>query len=170
MLVERTALERAGGIGAIRGALIDDCALAKVLKTEGPIWLGLSERVMSLRPYPFFEDIRRMVARSAYAQLRYSPLLLIGTVLGMGLIYIAPLAIALLAGYPANILAAMAYFLMVIAFQPTLRFYHRSPLWGFALPLIATAYVGFTFDSAYQHSMGRGGFWKGRVQAEAGKQ
>lgn len=170
MLVERTALERAGGIGAIRGALIDDCALAKVLKAEGPIWLGLSERVMSLRPYPFFEDIRRMVARSAYAQLRYSPLLLAGTVLGMGLIYIAPLAIALLAASPANILAAMAYILMVIAFQPALRFYHRSPLWGFALPLIAAAYVGFTFDSAYQHSMGRGGFWKGRVQAEAGKQ
>ena len=84
MLVDRSALERAGGIAAIRGALIDDCALAKVLKREGPIWLGLSNRVTSIRPYATFEDIRRMVARSAYAQLRYSPLLLIANRRGHG--------------------------------------------------------------------------------------
>ncbi|CCB66985.1 glycosyltransferase [Hyphomicrobium sp. MC1] len=170
MLVERTALERAGGIAAIRGALIDDCALGKLLKTQGPIWLGLSDRVLSLRPYETFEDIRRMVARSAYAQLRYSPVLLVGTVLAMLAIYVAPPALAVLAGYPANMLAAVTYLLMFIAYQPTLRFYNRSPLWGLALPLIATVYVGFTLDSAYQHVRGRGGLWKGRVQAEVGRQ
>ena len=170
MLVDRSALERAGGIGAIRGALIDDCALAKVLKRQGPIWLGLSNRVTSIRPYATFEDIRRMVARSAYAQLRYSPLLLIGTVAGMGLIYLAPPLLTLFASSPASVLAATAYLLMVIAFEPTLRLYGRSPLWGFALPLIAAVYLGFTLNSAYQHSAGRGGLWKGRIQAETGKQ
>ncbi|WP_045835301.1 glycosyltransferase [Hyphomicrobium sp. 99] len=170
MLVARSALERAGGIAAIRGALIDDCALGKLLKREGPIWLGLSNNVTSLREYPAFEDIRRMVARSAYAQLRYSPLLLLGTVGGMGAIYLVPLVFAVFAGYPANVLAGAAYLLMIIAFQPTLRFYNRSPLWGLALPVIAMTYVGFTLDSAYQHRRGRGGLWKGRVQAEVGKQ
>jgi hypothetical protein len=170
MLVDRTALERAGGIAAIRGALIDDCALGKLLKTQGPIWLGLSDRVLSLRPYEAFEDIRRMVARSAYAQLRYSPVLLAGTVIAMLVIYVAPPALAVFAGYPANILGAATYLLMFIAYQPTLRFYNRSAIWGFALPLIAMAYVGFTLDSAYQHVRGRGGLWKGRVQAEVGRQ
>ncbi len=82
MLVRADALAKAGGIDAIRTALIDDCALAKALKAQGPIWLGLTDRVHSIRPYPDFADIRRMVARSAYAQLRYSPLLLAGTVVG----------------------------------------------------------------------------------------
>jgi hopene-associated glycosyltransferase HpnB len=165
MLVDRTALERAGGIAAIRGALIDDCALGKLLKTEGPIWLGLSDRVLSLRPYAAFDDIRRMVARSAYAQLRYSPVLLLGTITALTAIYIAPPVMAVFAGFPANMLGAAAYLLMFIAYQPTLRFYNRSRLWGFALPLISIAYVGFTLDSAYQHMHGRGGLWKGRVQA-----
>ena len=111
-----------------------------------------------------------MVARSAYAQLRYSPLLLIGTVAGMGLIYLAPPLLTLFASSPASVLAATAYLLMVIAFEPTLRLYGRSPLWGFALPLIAAVYLGFTLNSAYQHSAGRGGLWKGRIQAETGKQ
>ena len=170
MLVERLALERAGGIGAIRGALIDDCTLAKIMKAQGAIWLGMSERVLSLRPYPKVEDIRRMVARSAYAQLHYSPLLLLGTIIGMSVLYLAPPLLILTASYPAWVFSTAAYLLMALSFQPTLRFYHRSPLWGFALPLIAAAYLIFALDSAYQHSAGRGGLWKGRVQAQAGKQ
>lgn len=170
MLVERLALERAGGIGAIRGALIDDCTLAKIMKAQGAIWLGMSERVLSLRPYPKVEDIRRMVARSAYAQLHYSPLLLLGTIIGMSVLYLAPPLLILTASYPAWFFSTAAYLLMALSFQPTLRFYHRSPLWGFALPLIAAAYLIFALDSAYQHSAGRGGLWKGRVQAQAGKQ
>jgi hopene-associated glycosyltransferase HpnB len=170
MLVERSALERAGGIQAIRGALIDDCTLAKVMKAQGSIWLGMSERVISMRPYPTVEDIRLMVARSAYAKLRYSPVLLLGTMFGMSLLYLAPPLLILTWSYPASVFAGAAYLLMALAFQPTLRFYHRSRLWGFALPLIAAVYLGFTLDSAYQHGAGRGGLWKGRVQAQTGKQ
>ena len=165
MLVERTALERAGGIQAIRGALIDDCALAKVMKAQGAIWLGLSERVRSLRPYPHVKDIRHMVSRSAYAQLRYSPLLLAGTIGGLALTYLAAPVLAMFAGYPANIVAALAWAFMALSFQPTLQRYGRSALWGLALPGIALVYLVFTIDSAYQHGRGRGGMWKGRAQA-----
>ena len=165
MLVERRALEAAGGLAAIRNALIDDCSLAAVLKCQGPIWLGLTGRAISLRPYPHFADIRHMVSRSAYAQLRYSPLLLAGTVAGMALTYLAPPLLAFFAtGAPAA-MGVVAWLLMAIAFQPTLRFYRASPLWGLALPGIAVAYTLFTLDSAYQHWRGRGGMWKGRAQA-----
>jgi hopene-associated glycosyltransferase HpnB len=170
MLVRPEALIAAGGLAVIRNALIDDCALAAVLKPRGPIWLGLTGQVSSIRPYERFEHIRRMVARSAYAQLGYSPLLLAGTVAGMALVYLAaPLLAVFAAGWP-QLLGGLAWGMMALAFQPTLRFYGRSPLWGVALPLIALAYVAFTIDSAYQHGRGRGGLWKGRAQAEAMKQ
>jgi hopene-associated glycosyltransferase HpnB len=165
MLVDRRALERAGGMSAIRDALIDDCALAAVLKAEGPIWLGLTERVVSLRPYPRVDDIRRMVSRSAYAQLRYSPLLLVGTVAGLALTFLAAPLLAIFSGYPSWGFGVTAWCLMAIAFQPTLRFYRVSPFWGPMLPLIAAGYLAFTVDSAYQHWRGRGGMWKGRAQA-----
>jgi hopene-associated glycosyltransferase HpnB len=165
MLVRADALRKAGGIEIIRTALIDDCALAQALKAHGPIWLGLTERVRSIRPYPSFADIRRMVARSAYAQLRYSPLLLLGTVAGMALTYLAPPLLAMFGAGTARVVAGVTWVLMAIAFQPTLRFYGVSPFWGFALPLIALKYLLFTLDSAYQYVRGRGGSWKGRVQA-----
>ena len=165
MLVRSDALKTAGGIDAIRNALIDDCSLAKLLKAQGPIWLGLTERVHSSRPYPDFEDIRRMVSRSAYAQLRYSPLLLAGTVVGMALTYLAPPMLALFASGPARWLGLLAWALMAVAFFPTLRLYGRSALWGLALPAIALCYMLFTLDSALQFARGKGGLWKGRVQA-----
>ncbi len=165
MLVRADTLARAGGIDAIRNALIDDCALAGILKAHGPIWLGLTERVASIRPYPGFEDIRRMVARSAYAQLRYSPLILLGVLAGMGVTYLAPPLIALFGAGWARILSLAAWLLMAIAFQPTLRFYRVSPLWGIGLPAIAFCYTLFTLDSALQYARGKGGLWKGRVQA-----
>jgi hopene-associated glycosyltransferase HpnB len=165
MLVRADTLRKAGGIEVIRDALIDDCALAKALKAHGPIWLGLTERVRSIRPYPGFADIRRMVARSAYAQLRYSPLLLLGTVAGMALTYLAPPLLAMFGSGTARIVAGITWVLMAIAFQPTLRFYGVVAFWGFALPLIALKYLLFTLDSAYQYVRGRGGSWKGRVQA-----
>jgi hopene-associated glycosyltransferase HpnB len=165
MLVRADALREAGGIEAIRGALIDDCALANVLKARGPIWLGLTDRVHSIRPYPSFGDIRRMVVRSAYAQLRYSPLLLLGTTAGMLLTYIVPPLLAIFGSGVARIIGAVTWLLMAIAFQPTLRFYRCSPLWGLALPAIALGYMLFTLDSAYQYMRGRGGSWKGRMQA-----
>jgi hopene-associated glycosyltransferase HpnB len=165
MLVRRDALTEAGGMAAIRSALIDDCALAKKLKAQGPIWIGLTQRVRSVRAYPALEDIRRMVSRTAYAQLRYSPMLLAATVFGLAFTYLAPVAFALFAGGLARLLGIAAWFVMALAFQPTLSFYRVSMLWGLALPAIAAAYMAFTLDSAYQHARGRGGMWKGRAQA-----
>jgi hopene-associated glycosyltransferase HpnB len=165
MLVRRAALNDAGGMAAIRNALIDDCALAKILKARGPIWIGLTDRVRSIRAYPSVEDIRRMVSRTAYAQLHYSPLLLAGTVLGLALTYLAPVALALFASGLAQFLGLFTWLLMAFAFKPTLRFYGLSRLWGLALPAIAAIYMAFTLDSAYQHARGRGGMWKGRAQA-----
>jgi hopene-associated glycosyltransferase HpnB len=165
MLARREALRAIGGMASIRNALIDDCALAKRLKVQGPIWIGLTDGVSSTRAYPAVEDIRRMVARTAYAQLGYSPLLLTGTVLGLALTYVAPVLLAVFARGFAEILGLAAWLLMALAFQPTLRFYRVSPLWGLVLPAIAAAYMAFTVDSAYQHARGRGGMWKGRAQA-----
>ena len=165
MLVRLDALRAAGGMAAIRGALIDDCALAKALKAHGPIWIGLTERVRSIRSYPAIGDIRRMVSRTAYAQLRYSPLLLAGTVLGLAVTYLAPVVLAVCAGSLARFLGIAAWLLMAVAFQPTLLFYGVSWAWGLALPAIAAVYMAFTVDSAYQHARGRGGMWKGRAQA-----
>jgi hopene-associated glycosyltransferase HpnB len=164
MLIRREALERAGGIESIRSEIIDDCALGRRMKEQGPIWLGLTDRAVSLRPYPRIGDIRGMVARSAYAQLDYSPLILAGTLLGMILLYVLPLAGIVIGGMSA-ILGSLTWAAMTIAFQPTLRFYHRSPFWGLALPVIGVFYAAFTVDSAVQHWRGRGGMWKGRAQA-----
>jgi hopene-associated glycosyltransferase HpnB len=166
MLADREALKRAGGIAAIRKALIDDCALGALMKKQGPIWLGLTHRATSLRPYETIAQIGRMVSRSAYAQLDYSPVKLIGVVLGMGLVYMAPLAALFFGGTPA-LLGLLTYLLMALSFQPMLRFYRVSPLWGLALPAIGAAYTLFTVQSAVQMWRGKGGLWKGRAQAMA---
>ena len=166
-LVRREALERAGGIAAIRSEIIDDCALARRLKAEGPIWLGLTRRAVSLRPYGGFLKIGHMISRSAYAQLGYSPMALVGTVAAMSLVYLAPPLLALLAEGPARWLGLGAWLLMAITFQPMLRFCRQSPLWGLALPAIGAAYTVFTVQSAIEFWRGRGGLWKGRVQAMA---
>jgi hopene-associated glycosyltransferase HpnB len=166
MLVRPRTLAGAGGIAAIRGKLIDDCALGAAMKARGPIWLGLTERVVSARPYDRVEDIRQMVARSAYAQLGYSPLMLAGCLLGMALTYLAAPLLAVFGHGLAQALGAAAFALICVSYVPILRFYGRSPWWGLALPAIALAYMAFTLDSAYQHVRGRGGLWKGRVQAQ----
>ncbi len=168
MLVRRTSLESAGGIAAIRGALIDDCTLGALLKRQGPVWLGLTRRSRSIRPYRGFAPVAAMISRSAYAQLRYSPLLLAGTVLGMVLVYLAPPALALFGGGLARWLGIAAWAIMATTFQPMLAFYRRSPLWGPVLPGIAAFYLGCTMLSAWQHFRGRGGMWKGRAQAATG--
>ena len=165
MLVRRDALCAAGGIEHIRNALIDDCALARNLKAQGPIRLSLTERVRSIRAYVTVQDIRHMVARSAYAQLGYSPLLLAATVAGIALTYLLPVLLALFSHGLAQTLGLLSWAIMAIAFQPVLRFYRLSPLWGPFLPAIALAYMAFTLDSAYQYALKRGGLWKGRIQA-----
>ncbi len=169
MLVDRKALARAGGLGTIRDALIDDCALGATMKRVGPIWLGLARRVVSLRPYPHLADIRRMVVRSAYAELRYSPLRLLGALVGLTLTFLlAPL----LAGHSDLAIggpALLAYALMVLSYRPMARRYGLSAWRGLFLPLIAALYMAFTVESALLYALGRGGAWKGRYQA-AGSQ
>jgi hopene-associated glycosyltransferase HpnB len=165
MLVNCEALARAGGIAAIRDALIDDCALAALMKRQGPIWLGLTDRSLSIRRYDNWGSVADMIARSAYAQLGYNPLALFGTVVGMALVYLAPPFLALAGHGAARWLGLAAWALMALSFQPVLRFYRRSPLWGIMLPLIAAFYAGCTLLSAWRHWRGRGGMWKGRAQA-----
>ncbi|HTQ84102.1 MAG TPA: glycosyltransferase [Pseudolabrys sp.] len=167
MLVRADALESAGGIASIRNALIDDCSLAAKLKTVGPIWLGLTERVRSIRPYPTFADVRQMISRSAYAQLRYSPLRLAGTIAGMALTFLAAPLLGLFASGVAQYLGLAVWLAMAASFVPTLRFYRLSPFWGLALPAIAILYLLYTLDSAYRHWRRRGGQWKGRVHVNA---
>jgi len=166
VLVRRAALERIGGLSAIRGEIIDDCALGRAVKRGGPIWLGLTERTVSLRPYRKIADVWRMVARSAYAQLGYSPLLLLGTIFGLGLTFLAPVASAA-SGTEAAPLGLAAWAAMSFAFLPTLRLYKTAPVWAPLLPLIALVYIAATIDSARRHWQGRGGEWKGRVQHQS---
>ncbi len=170
MLVRADALRKAGGISAIRGELIDDCALARNMKQVGPIRLALSRNVKSLRPYERIGDFRQMIVRSAYTQLEYSPAALAATAVAMLLTFAAgPLLLVFASGY-ARWLGLAAWALMALSYLPMLRFYRQSPLWGLALPAIAVAYLVWTFDSAFQHVRGRGGAWKGRVQAQPGAQ
>lgn len=165
MLVRREALARAGGLEAIRDALIDDCALGAALKRTGPVFLGLTRRVKSLRPYPQMADIRRMVVRSAYAELDYSPLKLAGGTLGMALTFIAPMALAGHAEPATGMMALAAYMMMVLSYRPMLRFYGLGAWRGLLLPVVAAFYMAFTLESALAHVRGRGGAWKGRYQA-----
>ena len=167
MLVRTDALRNAGGIDSIRNALIDDCALAARLKAVGPIWLGLTERVHSIRAYDSFADIKAMVSRSAYAQLKFSSLLLIAATAGMALAFLAPPLLAIFATGLPQILGALAWLIMAVSFVPMLRFYNLSPLWAVALPAIATLYMFYTLTSAYDHLRQRGGAWKGRVHVNA---
>lgn len=169
MLVRASALETVGGIAAIKGAIIDDCALAAALKPKGPIWLGLAEDHRSLRPYEGLGGLWHMVARSAFAQLRHSWLLLIGTVLGMALLYLAPPVLgiwSLVQGWGFAAAAGLAaWAVMAATLIPTLRLYGR-PVWeGLLLPVSGLLYTAMTVDSAIAHASGRGGAWKGRVQA-----
>jgi hopene-associated glycosyltransferase HpnB len=165
MLVRRDALEQAGGLASIRDALIDDCALARLIKRIGPIRIALTQRVTSIRPYPAIADVGRMISRSAYAQLNYSPLLLARTIAGLTLIYLAPVLLALFSDGLTRVAGLACWIAMAFLFQPTRRFYQVSPLYGLLLPLVAAIYMWFTCVSALAHARGRGGMWKGRAQA-----
>jgi hopene-associated glycosyltransferase HpnB len=167
MLVRVDALASVGGIASIRNALIDDCSLAAKMKTMGPIWLGLSDRVHSIRPYETFSDVRRMITRSAYAQLRYSPLLLAATFAGMVITFMVPPLLAIFAAGLSRFLGLLAWLAMTVSFLPTLRFYRLSPLWSLGLPAIALLYLYYTLSSAYLFVKGQGGEWKGRIHADA---
>lgn len=163
ILIRRSAYERVGGYAAIKGELIDDCALARAVKSGGPIWLGLTRHTRSLRPYPRVADIWNMVARTAYTQLRYSPPLLVATALGMAVTYLAPLLL-MLAGGAAAWLGLAAWLAMTFSYLPMLRFYGVSAGWALLLPVAASVYLAATIDSGWRHWRGKGGEWKGRVQ------
>ena len=169
MLVRARALRAAGGIDVIRDALIDDCALAGAMKKQGPIWLGLTDRVQSIRPYASWGDIRRMVARSAYAQLNYSPLLLAGTIAGMALTYLVPPSWRCSRSGWAQLLGIAAWALMAISFQPTCASIGSRPCGAWRCPLSPSSSCSTHLDSAYQYAAGKGGRWKGRVQAKASR-
>jgi hopene-associated glycosyltransferase HpnB len=179
MLIRHSALAKAGGLEKIKGALIDDVALGTLLKRDGNrCWLGLTTDIRSIRPYPRLADLWQMIARSAYVQLRYSPLLLAGTILGLLLLYAVPPAglltwlIATLAGQGGlggDGMAALAgaaglagWGLMAGSYLPMLSFYRLSPLRAPALPLIAILYAAMTADSARRHYSGRAVSWRGR--------
>lgn len=170
VLLRADAAERARIPDAIRQAVIDDVALARAVKgTGGRIWLGLADRVDSVRPYPRLHDLWRMVSRSAYAQLRHNPLVLAGTVAGLALVYLVPPAsvcVGLAAGWGTTaLLGAAAWLVMAGTYLPMLRYY-RQPRWlAPLLPFTAFLYLLMTVDSAVQHYRGRGAAWKGRTYA-----
>jgi hopene-associated glycosyltransferase HpnB len=175
MLVRRETLAAAGGLAMIRGARIDDVALGRVLKGAGArCWLGLTTDVHSRRPYPSLAGLWDMVARSAYTQLRYSPLLLAGTLAGLAWLYLLPPAAAIAGlaataagGGPAALVTAAAglagWALMTISYLPMQRLYGLPAVRALALPFAAALYGAMTFDSARRHWAGRGGEWKGRT-------
>jgi hopene-associated glycosyltransferase HpnB len=171
-LVRRSALDEIGGIAALKDALIDDCTLAAKIKhrssssNDRKIWLGLTEDIRSLRPYDDLASIWNMVARTAYTQLNYSPLLLLGTIVGMALVYlVAPMGIIyslLSQQWELLGITIVTYSLMVISYRPTIQFYRCPGIYALALPLIGLMYNLMTIDSAWRHWRGKGGQWKGR--------
>ena len=167
ILIRRGALERIGGIACIAGELIDDCALARAVKSSGGrVWLGLSDMAASIRQYRTVGEIGRMISRTAYTQLGYSPLVLAGTVAGLALTYLAP-PLLTLAGPrgAANGLGALAWLLMTAAYLPAVRYAKLPWCWAPLLPTIALFYLGATLHSAFAHWRGRGGMWKGRAHS-----
>ncbi|MFQ5534266.1 MAG: glycosyltransferase [Sphingomonadales bacterium] len=170
VLLRRAMLDRIGGIEAIKGALIDDCALAGAVKRSGGgLWLGLGEESRGIRPYQGLGELWDMIARGAYTQLRFSPMLLVGTVAGMAITYLAPALIG--AGFlvhqnpAAGMLGAGAWLLMIGCYAPTLSYYRLPWVNGLLLPIVAGLYTLMTIDSAWRHWRGRGGQWKQRHYA-----
>ena len=168
MLVRRSILNKIGGMDCIKSALIDDCSLAKVLKNAGgKIELTLARDSHSLRPYPHISDVWHMVARTAYTQLRFSPLLLTGTIIGMGILYLAPPLLFVFAPtYMALATGTLAWLVMTAVYVPMVKFYGLPWAWALTLPVAALVYEAATIDSARLYTQGKGGQWKGRAQAQ----
>jgi hopene-associated glycosyltransferase HpnB len=173
MLVNCQDLEKAGGLKEIKAAIIDDCALAILLKQANPIWLGLTQSTKSLRKYQSLSDISRMVSRTAFVQLNYSVLNLFFVIIGMLIIYTIPL-VSILIGVIIEeislfILGLMGWMTMFVAYVPTITLYNR-PIWEASfLPISALLYSAMTAISAWQYTFGRGPIWKGRSMTSVGK-
>ena len=165
ILIRTAALEHIGGISAIRREIIDDCALARTVKQSGGrVWLGVTADTHSVRPYESFGEIEKMIARTAFNQLRHSFWLLAGTIFGMLLIYILPLGLIMSGSAKLALVGAAAFVLMCGSYLPMIRFYGLRPLWTLTLPFSAAFYAGATVHSAIRYWRGRGGEWKGRTQ------
>lgn len=172
MLVRREALKNIGGMARIKNALIDDCALARAIKdtggadtTPGRIRLTLARDVQSLRPYPEIADVWDMIARTAFTQLNYSAWLLVGSVLGLGLLFFVPVLVPLLAERAGTAMALTSWLIMTGIYLPLVLFYRLPPWWALLLPVAAVIYILATLDSARRYWQGKGGQWKGRNQA-----
>lgn len=162
VLIRRHALESAGGVDAIKGALIDDVALAKLIKVSGPIYLGHSRLAASLRTYSSVQEIWDMIARTAFTQLRHSAALLMLTLAGLALVFLMPVCTVLFARGWGLAAGLAAYAFLTISYMPTLQRYGRSKAFALALPLIALFYMGATTASAINYWSGRGTVWKSR--------
>ncbi|GAB5374682.1 MAG: glycosyltransferase [Acuticoccus sp.] len=166
MLIDRAALQRAGGLAAIRTALIDDVAMGTLMKREGPVWLGLTKAVHSVRAYASVGDVRAMVVRSAYAELRYSPWRLLVAIAGLALTFVVPPVAALWGdGAVARLAGLAAWAAMALSFAPMAALYGVGLWRGVLLPAVAALYGVFTVESAVRSWRGEGGRWKGRIQA-----
>ena len=165
ILMRPEALERAGGLEAIRSEIIDDCALARAVKNHGgKLWLGLTNTSMSLRPYKTMTEVGSMISRTAFNQLHHSALMLLVALVGLTITYLLPPSLVFSHRFVPAILGATAWLLMILAYLPMVRFYGLNPLWTLTLPLVAIFYMGATFHSAIRYWSGRGGQWKGRQQ------
>lgn len=165
MLVRAETLERAGGLESIRGAVIDDCSLAQLLKRQkGRLCIGLTDQSQSSRRYGTFSHIEQMVARTAFYQLRHSLLLLLGTIGGIVVTYLAPPLLLLTRSRLTILMGAAAWMAMTITYSTMVRYYRLNLAWALTLPLAALFYLGATIHSAIKYWGGRGGDWKGRIQ------
>jgi hopene-associated glycosyltransferase HpnB len=165
MLVKAETLEGSGGLEPIRAAVIDDCSLARLLKRHGGrLWLGLTEQSQSLRRYETFSHIERMISRTAFNQLQHSSLLLLCTIVGMVITYLAPPLLLLTRNRLVIVMGAAAWAAMTITYSNMVRYYRLNPAWALTLPLAALFYLSATIHSAVKYWNGRGGDWKGRIQ------
>jgi len=166
ILLRSKSLQQIGGLAAIRREVIDDCALARAVKQKGGrLWMGLTRASISLRAYATFAEVRDMIARTAFTQLRYNPLLLLGTLVGMFFTYLASIALLFAPNPAPRILAACTWLLMSLLYLPTIRFYRQSSAVALSLPFVALFYSYATLLSAARYYLGRGAQWKGRSQA-----
>ena len=167
ILIRGNALEQIDGFNSLKGSLIDDCSLARKIKANGgQIWIGLTHSAVSHRRYESLRTIWNMVARTAYTQLHYSPLLLAACTLMMIVVFVLPVICIFLPGLTVKVIALLTLLIMVVTYLPTLKFYGRHPAWSFALPFIGIIYLLMTWTSAIRHIFGSGSSWKQRQYSQ----
>jgi hopene-associated glycosyltransferase HpnB len=164
ILVESRVLRQIGGFESLKSAVIDDCVLAGRVKSTGfKIWLGLTHAADSIRGYKQIADIGNMIARSAFAQLQYSAVLLVLCTVVLLLLYIAPVVMVASSNGVLRCLSLISLAMMILTYVPTLRFYRRAWAWALCLPLTAGFFLLMTWVSATRYWRGERTRWKGRV-------